>query len=239
MRINTTWRGQLPVRLLRFAKHFTVLPVAPATLPLHKLWVVPLLWMGGFLCKLLDILGWVELNQAFWQLFKRQTRHLTPLELHEAQLVYGSNTLPWQQIRIDEYSVLAKTGAFFRGSHQLGLCLFYTINFTRPLNCTPGNSDMSWLIHELIHVYQMYKLGSVYLIEATYAQHTLGYNYGGYAGLQQGKPFAALNREQQGDIVQDYYELLYENRSTDLKLAAQSILPLYEVLIKQMRSGQL
>jgi hypothetical protein len=47
--------------------------------------------------------------------------------------------------------------------------------------------------------------------QAIHAQMTVGYGYGGAAGLQTartaGRRFSSFNREQQGQIVQDYHTL--------------------------------
>ena len=83
--------------------------------------------------------------------------------------------------------------------------------------------DMSWLIHEMTHVWQFQMRGWVYLIEALWAQLKLGgaaaYNYGGQAGLEAASLTDAsihnFNPEQQGDIAKHYFRLLKLRRNTE------------------------
>jgi len=61
----------------------------------------------------------------------------------------------------------------------------------------------------MVHVYQFETVGSVYIWQALRAQKTNGYSYGGPDQLakdrKNGKRFSDYNREQQGQIAQDYY----------------------------------
>ena len=118
----------------------------------------------------------------------------------------------------------------------MGICIFYTIHFTRKINTEQGNADMAWLIHELVHIAQMEHSGSQYMAEAIYAQATDGYYYGGALGLK-GKQFSDFNREQQGSIAQDfYYRFLYpkSNDATDCEHFAY-----YENVINDLRQKKI
>jgi hypothetical protein len=68
------------------------------------------------------------------------------------------------------------------------------------------------MVHELFHTFQNEKVGSRYMTEAIYVliktkRHC--YQYGGSAGLREAhqaqKQFQHFNREQQAQIVQDYF----------------------------------
>ncbi len=79
--------------------------------------------------------------------------------------------------------------------------------------------DMSWLIHELTHVWQYQTSGWEYLWKAWEAQNELkgdAYEYGGEGGLSRhlslGTQFQDFNPEQQGQIDQDYYRRLQKNK---------------------------
>jgi hypothetical protein len=71
---------------------------------------------------------------------------------------------------------------------------------------------MSWLIHELTHVWQFQRDGWIYFFEALWTQLKYGpdsYAYGWETGLIEaranGKKLWDFNREQQGDIVKHFY----------------------------------
>jgi hypothetical protein len=100
-----------------------------------------------------------------------------------------------------------------RNAITLGNCCF----MGKKLNNTLVQ-DMSWLIHELTHVWQYQSSGWEYLWKAWEAQKELkgdAYDYGGEGGLSRqwglGTRFHDFNPEQQGQIVQDYYERLKKN----------------------------
>ncbi len=192
-------------------------------------------WLTRLSTKGFDLLSAPELADLFWQLVKFNTRSMTALEMAEAHKVF-KNTLPYHQIRIDEYSLIAKLGALFNNAPQMGVCTFHTINFTRPLKVAAGNRDMAWLIHELVHVAQMQQVGSQYTAEAIHAQYTEGYRYGGPKGLL-GKQFKDFNREQQGDIIQHYYFYTLYNRMHP----RYGMMPLaaYLPMLEDLRAGNL
>ena len=104
-------------------------------------------------------------------------------------------------ILVDENSYLAKIGAFFKLFPHMGLALFYTVNFSRRLNGAKDIADMSWLVHELMHVVQYRKMGVRYIPRSLWAQIDGGYEYGNVSG----RSFVELNLEQQAQLVQDYY----------------------------------
>jgi hypothetical protein len=89
----------------------------------------------------------------------------------------------------------------------MGVTTAHTINFNKKIAAAPGNGDMAWLIHELGHVAQYTYVGIQYMGEAIHAQATGGYAYGGGAALA-GKKLSDFNREQQADIMRDYYRLV-------------------------------
>jgi hypothetical protein len=161
------------------------------------------IWIGRIISKTLDIVVLGELLDLVFQIIKPNTRTLSDLEIAEAKKVFGDALTYWQ-IRVDEYSLIARLGAFFAGSSNMGVTTFHTINFTRKILTAAGNRDMEWLIHELAHVSQMENTGIQYIVEALVAQYTGGYNYGGTGALS-GKKLQDFNREQQAEIAADYY----------------------------------
>jgi Domain of unknown function (DUF4157) len=168
-----------------------------------------LAWIGRYIAKIFDLLGAGELWTLFWNIFKGfSTRTLTGLEAAEAAKVFAGSIAYWQ-VRIDEMSLIAKIGAWAKGASGMGVTTASTINFNRKISAAAGNGDMAWLIHELGHVAQYTHVGLQYLGEAIHAQATGGYDYGGGAALV-GKNLGDFNREQQADILRDYYaKVLY------------------------------
>jgi hypothetical protein len=77
--------------------------------------------------------------------------------------------------------------------------------------------DMGWLMHELTHAWQYQHVGIRYLLEAmtspTYVYAPPGQSVdtalNGFS--KAGKVLRDFNREQQGDIVRDYYFYLKQN----------------------------
>ena len=194
-------------------------------------------WLLTLLSQVFDLLLLPELIDVVWQLTKPNTRGLSDIELHEAKRVFG-DALPYKQIRIDEWSLIAWLGAISASSKQMGISTFYTINFTRKLQSSSGSNDMGWLIHELVHIAQMHHLGSRYIWEAIYAQHSPeGYDYGGPNKLA-GKKLSDFNREQQGDIVRHYYEyVLCEEQEPRFRTHFQ--VQHYQTHIEELRQGRL
>ena len=68
------------------------------------------------------------------------------------------------------------------------------------------------IVHELVHIHQYQKYGSVYLYRALQAQLSKNtYDYGGpenlASGVMKGKTINDYNFEQQASIVEDFYRL--------------------------------
>ncbi|MFC1902960.1 hypothetical protein ACFLX4_02710 [Chloroflexota bacterium] len=98
---------------------------------------------------------------------------------------------------------------------------------------------MDITVHELTHVFQYECIGSVYIWQALRAQRMNGYSYGGWQQLKQerdnGKHFRDFNREQQGQIAQDYYNKVIVQELPDQDPIRQA----YEPFINELRSGEL
>ena len=98
----------------------------------------------------------------------------------------------------------------FAHNGNLAFTTWHTVNFPRNGRHTRANRAI--LVHEVAHVYQYEQVGSRYLGEAIYMLIKTKrdcYAYGGVEGLQQdwaaGKRYRDYNREQQAQIVQDYF----------------------------------
>jgi hypothetical protein len=159
-----------------------------------------------------------------------KTRALSPVETHEAELVFAGG-LDLTEVRVLENAswpiLIARVAA--RLKHRPpplanAVTLGTTIYFSRTLSITledmvsGDSSDMAWLVHELVHVWQYRHVSWGYLSRAVEAFLRLGplvYDYGGATGLitadRQRKRLLDFNPEQQADIARDYYLWLKAN----------------------------
>lgn len=149
-------------------------------------------------------------------------RALNPIELAEAQMVFEAG-LNLDRVRLHEETAVGNwvgvIGARLKGRQppkHNAITVGNTSYFPGTL-VTPNPADplwlahMGWLMHELTHQWQYQHSGIVYLFQAivapTYAYAETGQRPG--EALKkfsaQDKKFSDFNREQQGDIVRDYY----------------------------------
>jgi hypothetical protein len=143
--------------------------------------------LGRAVIDVLELVGFTEAWEIAFEILKPWQRGMTSSEIAVARSVFG-DSIPWNQVRLDEYSLMAKIGR----THVTG----YIINSTEDL-------DDRTMIHELTHVWQYVKGGLVYIPEAIAGQASdEGYDFGGIQGLRDaqaaGKTFAHFNPEQQG-----------------------------------------
>ncbi len=174
----------------------------------------------------LDLIGVPEMFAFVWRLLTR-TSALTGAEIAAASAVLGPNAVRYQDIRVAQGGVLRWV---FRRNGNRAFATFHTINLPELGPHARRNTDI--VVHEIVHVYQYERAGSRYVAEALLGQREEGYDYGGPDGLQvavrQGKQLRNFNREQQAQIVQDYYARL--NTRADVSA--------YEPFIRQMRDGK-
>ncbi len=175
-------------------------------------------WLHLFLAQLFDLVGGPEICQFVMHL-GMHTTPLTAAEHTAVQSLFGPNNLRYQDVRLAEGGIL---NLIFRYNGGLAFATWYTIHL--PLKRRVGETAVSnrknlpLLIHELTHVFQYHHVGSRYLGEAIYYLVTTSrncYQYGGSAGLrtcwQQGQAFRQFNREQQAQIIQDYFSHSQKN----------------------------
>lgn len=167
---------------------------------------------GHLLCVgVFDLLGGPELAQFFTRLFT----FTTPLSAEERAVmasILGETGLRYDEVRIAEGGLWENV---FKINGQLAFTSWYTINLPRPSPDFPAahtRANRALLVHELVHVYQYENVGSRYMTEAIYELVRTKrdcYQYGGGPGLveaaQSAKAYRHFNREQQAQIVQDFY----------------------------------
>ena len=88
-------------------------------------------------------------------------------------------------------------------------------------------------------MYQFEKVGSIYIWQAIMAQMGAGYRYGEVDGLEErrkeGQTFSGFNREQQGQVAQDYYHDVLEK---DLAANSRERLA-FQPFIEELQAGLL
>jgi hypothetical protein len=155
---------------------------------------------------------------------KFNTRALSSSQVTIAQKIFGKS-INYMLVRIDHHAVLgpAFTGRAFTS--------FHTINAW-------GGLEDSVLIHELTHVWQYERAGAIYMAQALHAQIERGlgaYDYGGPDGLKdaraKGKGLMSFNREEQAQIVQDFY-LIKHGQPPWVDGGTVADLPLYAHFVK-------
>ncbi|WP_435011940.1 hypothetical protein P12x_006174 (plasmid) [Tundrisphaera lichenicola] len=152
---------------------------------------------GRTIVNALEISGLSEAWETAFDFIHPWQRAMTKVEISEARKVFGLS-IDYDLVRIDTLSVMALIGR----THVTG-------NIINTANLSRDDIPIDVLIHELTHVWQYQHDGIIYIPEALDAQMTGGYEYFGVSNLQatmaRGGGLRSFNREQQGEIVQDYY----------------------------------
>lgn len=134
---------------------------------------------------------------------RNNSRDLTEYEIRQAKRVF-KNAINYSKVTIEERSKIGSVGGYAR-------TIGNTIYFPDEVRST------RWLIHELTHVWQYQTTGWTYAPKAIWAQVDEGYDYAdaGKTNDQSlidaraaGKTLSSYNKEQQGDIVADYFSRL-------------------------------
>jgi hypothetical protein len=185
-------------------------------------------WVLTLLSRVFDMFGGPEMVEFLWRIMTN-ARRLRTAERAAGQSVLGANAIRWDDVRVSQGGLL---DLVFRFNNARAFVMFHTVNF-------PPNESIDVIVHELTHVYQYETVGSLYLGQAIHAQMTEGYNYGGVAGLQaaqaSGRGFDSFNREQQGQIAQDYYQQVLQ---AGLPPSDPTAL-VYQPFIDDLRAGRL
>ncbi|MCC6604691.1 MAG: hypothetical protein IT327_15895 [Anaerolineae bacterium] len=195
------------------------------------------IWLHLFLVQLFDLVGGPEICQFVMHL-GLHTTPLTAAELTAVQPIFGPPNLRYQDVRIAQGGILH---LIFRYNGGLAFATWYTIHLPVKREGGKGTAvssrqNLPLLVHELTHVFQYHHVGSRYLGEAIYYLVTTSrncYQYGGRANLriyhQQGQRLRHFNREQQAQIIQDYFTQHRQNQDTSA----------YEPFLVQLRQRDL
>jgi hypothetical protein len=184
-------------------------------------------WLHAVLTYSFDVIGGPEIIQSAIRALT-VTRPLTNKEVEAAERVLGTAAIRYRDVRVAHGGIWQ---FIFKLNRQRAFATWHTINL-------PGHrmNNLPLIVHELVHTCQFEKVGSIYIGQGLWAQFRHGtgaYDYGGSTGLNAahsaGKHFSDYNREQQGQIAQDYYD----RQQTELGTEA------YEPFIDELRLGAL
>jgi hypothetical protein len=158
------------------------------------------------------------------------------MEIAAGRRVLGAHAIRWNEVRVATGGWLRPVFVANRGR---AFVTFHTVN-------VPGNAPgvdglatpLATMVHELVHVLQYERVGSVYIPQALAAQFGAeGYDYGGAEGLaaarRAGKRLAWFNREQQAQIAEDYFRFVVEGDGAFLSLDERGA---YEHYIRELRA---
>jgi hypothetical protein len=153
-----------------------------------------------------------------WSGSGRVYRYMTESEKTAATRVFGS-ALNTDEVELSVHPIVS-IGGYARTIHN-------TIYF--PSDSLTGDY-MPWLIHELTHVWQ-YQQGAG-VVGMAWEAVVARYDYRDEAGLreawEQGQAFDEFTTEQQGNILEDYYLALRDNRDTSA----------FDGFVDQVRTGR-
>jgi hypothetical protein len=228
------WMSQLPARVGRLLSTLWrgLKTFKPWTLKWWKslaeidTWKGFLKWILTVALQSLEIGGLGEAYETIMDLIKFNTRTLSASELKAGKSVFGSS-INFDFVRVDIGAVI---GPAF--SHR-AYTSFHTIN-------SWGTESTDVMVHELTHVWQYENAGAIYMPQAIHAQ-VWGekYDYKDVAGLQRkktaGEGFLSFNREQQAQIVQDFFSLR-QNGVVPGGAATPADLPLYADFVQTVSS---
>ncbi len=190
-------------------------------------WLNLLKWLGARVIDLLEIGGFGEIYETAMDFIKFNTRTLTDAEKDTAHAVFG-DSIDLSLIHVDEHAVI---GPAFSDREYTS---FHTINGW-------GHIDTDVLMHEMTHVWQYEQAGAIYMPQAIHAQvWGGGYEYGGAAGLRAaqaaGKGYSSFNREQQAQIVQDFFKKTQSD--PDVQLYASFVQNVSTLTAAQLVAGR-
>lgn len=198
--LSKIWKfgvSQTIIRWKRLFRHLAVLFHWKSLIPASDFfdWPIDLLFYLG------DLVYLPEIHMSIILIIKPSIRPLTD---NEKILVEE-----WFEDTIDPNAVLINDHAsVFVRKYAYAFVGYNIINYRDRI-------ETAILVHELVHVFQFQKFGSVYIYRALKAQNSKHkYDYGGVTrlvnGLNQGKSLFHYNFEQQAMIIEDYYRMNHE-----------------------------
>ncbi len=179
-------------------------------------------WPVDLTFYIIDILCISDTIDLFMNGYK-EMRQLSDEELLVAQKLFKKN------VDLDQVYIWEKSKPIKKGLYH-AFVSFNTIQSVKSLG-------LPIMMHEMVHIWQYQRYGSVYIYRALKAQNSqAGYDYGGYdyliSCLGKGESLIAFNFEQQAEIIEDYVRMSITQRGLNLDLA------IYEAFTEQLDYGK-
>ena len=205
------WLNHLPVRGYRILRSLAVDSWKSPTLGTGQsndkpktsgLLDVPLSILLRALIQVIEFIGLAELLQILWVSFL-PSRKLTEEETAAFREVIPVSNMPYHLIRVCEDSIICRI------SGGRAVATMHVIHLPE------GRHSLDLMVHEMGHTAQFQLAGAVYMAEALHAQFFgEGYDYGDLEQIRaDGKSMRDLNREQQAQILQDFYRIKHGQQS--------------------------
>lgn len=207
-----------PKRILRIIAH--IIPFLHNKNRLQS--KVPNDWFGDLFFYLLDVILIPEIYEFIHILIRPNTRLLTEKEKNIVTTYFGQS-IDSSNVKLNS-KMNKKIEKFAYAYVSLN-----TINYR-------GSISIPILVHELVHVWQYQKYGSMYVYRSLHAQRTKeAYDYGGLEGLYNDmtkqKRITDYNFEQQAAIVEDYCRLLKDSNLNNSPL----VIAAYRYFVVQLQ----
>ncbi len=156
-------------------------------------------WLGDLTFYIFDLICLPEVYEYVLSITKSDYRYLTHDEIQQAKLFF-KDSIDYHHVRINP-----NMPKWIEKSAYAYVTL-NTINFRTRIS-------KPIFIHEMVHIWQYQRYGSMYIFRALKAQVSKEkYDYGGlenlYAGYIDQGMLVDFNFEQQGAIIEDYCRLL-------------------------------
>lgn len=210
-----------PIRILRLLFHFFQwIPfIRKEHLSSHGF----VEWVLDFGCYIADLFLIPEIVELVYVWIQPKIRLLKEEEKEYAQKYFG-NKIYLKNIRIS-YQIPRRIEVL-----AIAFVTFNTIHYSERIS-------LPVFIHELVHIWQFQKFGSVYIYRALKAQRSAdGYDYGGleslYTKMLNNYAFTDFNFEQQGEIFEDYCRMK-ESETSRNPIAEAS----FEYFVGQVRDS--
>lgn len=211
-----------PYRILRFIQHFFQwIPwVRKNHLPSRTF----IEWSFDLLCYLLDLLLIPDVIELVLVWVRPNTRLLN-CEEKKYVTKYFNDKVNTHNVRVN--NKIHK----WMASSTIAFVTFNTIHYSSTIS-------IPVFIHEMVHIWQYQKFGSVYIYRALKAQNSKeGYDYGGveslYVKMLNNHIFTDFNFEQQGEIFEDYCRMKESEEQQNFLVQAS-----FEYFIGQVNDGK-
>jgi len=212
-----------PVRLVRFIFHFFQwLPIIRKNHLPSNGFAVWTLDFGFYIADLFIIPDIIEIAMVWVQPNIRL--------LNEEEKVYSKKYFK-NKVNLKNVRVNNRISKWVENI-AIAFVTFHTIHYSKTIS-------IPIFIHEMVHVWQYQKFGTVYIFRALLAQKSKeGYNYGGleslYSKMLSNYIFTDFNFEQQGEIFEDYCRMK-ESQDDQNPIAEAS----FEFFVGQVRGSEI